>query len=1411
MFRTPRNLLMRYGFALIAFALPLFVSFLLRQWHLNFDPTWMLIIILVVVAWFAGRGPGMMFALLFALTLSYYAPPPYKLKYDLASFNRLALFLVLVLMTSARRTAERISKLQAQQQAALAQFGLRALTDSSLALETSLLDEAAALTTEQLEVEYAAVWKLPPEGQTLELQASVGWKENAFGQVPSASLNSSLTAYFLPSKGPLVISDLRKEGNGVAPLLHQHGVVSGVSVLISGANESFGVLSVHTAKHRIFAEDEVSFLQSLANILAERFERQRREKALQENREWLRVALASIGDAVIATDVQGRVNFMNPMASTLTGWTAGEAAGQSLSAVFRVINEDTRQEVENPVTKVLNEGKIVGLANHTLLIAKDGTELPIDDSGSPIKDDEGRIIGVILIFRGISERRLAEETVFREKLFTESLVNSLPGISYLIGEQGNFLRWNKNLESISGYSEKEISEMSPLDFFGSADRPIVAERIQDVFLRGEATLEAELITKRKKRIPHFFTGKLIELDDKPCLVGMGIDITQLRQAETDQAYLAAIVESSEDAIISKDLNGIITSWNAGAERLYGYPAPEAIGRPIQFLIPPDHDDEEPEILSRIRHGERIEHYETTRVRKDGALISVSLTVSPIRDKSGRIVGASKIVRNITEKKRVEKEREELLERERVARAEAQASEQRAAFLAQASEILSSTLDYEATLRSLARLAIPRFADWCIVDVVAEDGTIQRVTVEHQDPEKVALAVEVSRRYPPDPNELRGLANVLRTGQAELYPEITDALLTRGARDPNHLRLLKRVGMKSIMLVPLVTRGRTLGAITFVTGESDRRYSEQDLNFAQDLADRAALAVDNARLFYEAETALQEREQALELHRSVENRLGILVEASNTLLSSMQLEEVQQTILNISSRLIAADAYAVWRKKADQSDWHVVSAIGLSQQFQSAVLRETDFNPPVIEAPLVIETTKDIPWLEHRCEAYRQEGIKSLLIIPLKLHGEFAGTITFYYRRPMQFGELEVRVATALANLAAAAISSTELYLEQSQLRAQAVEANRLKDEFLATLSHELRSPLNSIAGNAEILFRAPETQHVPLVLKAAETIHRSTTAQAQLINDLLDLSRLQTGKLAMNKQPVSFSSIIRDAVVAVQADANAKAIQINLHLADETLIVEVDPVRLQQIVWNLVTNSVKFTPENGQILVSLSSNNDYAVLNVEDNGQGIEPQFLPFVFEMFRQADAKTTRRHGGMGIGLALVKQISELHGGSVEAASDGAGKGTRITVRFPLYKYAAVAEVSTGTAAKKQLQGRRLLVVDDKQDSVDMMRILLEIEGATVTAVLGGIEALHAAEKTKFDLLISDISMPEMDGYELLRHLRKRESFSDTPAIALTGYGREEDAHRAREVGFTTHLTKPLDFDVFMQVVIAALPHRN
>src|SRR5215217_6979160 len=520
---------------------------------------------------------------------------------------------------------------------------------------------------------------------------------------------------------------------------------------------------------------------------------------------------------------------------------------------------------------------------------------------------------------------------------------------------GYFAECNDAMARMYGYSRAEEIVGTRLDDLLSSSIPENVQYLRDFVSSGYQLADAESQeVDRYGRAKHFLndlTG-IVENESLLRVWGTQRDITERKQAEEVRARLAAIVESSEDAIIGKTLDGIITSWNRGAQKIYGYSSEEVIGRPINILVPPDRPNEIPKILEKLRRGEAIEHYETVRTTKDGRRVDISLTISPIKDSSGDIVGASTIARDITERKRAEEalKQSELLyhtvvkqareniflvdaETRRIVEAnpafqetlgyteeelrsltlydiiaadrksidrnirrvlehkhrllgerkyrrkdgslvdvevsastilrngretlctvahdvtERKRTEEAQRLLAEVGATLASSLDYRTTLASVARLAVPYLADWCVVDVLKEgDGSLERLVVAHQDPKKVALVHELQERYPSDQDAPRGVAQVLRTGRSELVSEIPESLIEEAARNAEHREILRRLGLKSYMVVPLVARGRTLGAITLVSAESGRRYGQAELQLAEDLTRRAALAVDNARLY-----------------------------------------------------------------------------------------------------------------------------------------------------------------------------------------------------------------------------------------------------------------------------------------------------------------------------------------------------------------------------------------------------------------------------------------------------------------------------------------------------------------------------------------------------------------------------------
>jgi len=727
------------------------------------------------------------------------------------------------------------------------------------------------------------------------------------------------------------------------------------------------------------------------------------------------------------------------------------------------------------------------------------------------------------------------------------ILESITDLYYSLDREWRFADVNKQTENRFGKTRQELIGRVIWELFPNAVDSDFYTQLHKA-LDENVAVHVELPSK-------IVPGAWFEVNAYPTQQGLSVylrDITERKAAEVTSHLLAAIVESSDDAIISKDLNGVISSWNKGAERLFGYTAEETIGHPVTMLIPPDRFNEEPSILERIRSGRKVDHYETVRRRKDGRLVDVSLTVSAVKTESGKVVGASKIARDITEQKRADKE-----------------------------------IRFQASLLNAVQQA-----------VVATD----------------------------------------LQGKVIYWNSFAEGLYGWTAAEA--------MGSSIIALTPAIDSKEKAREIFFLL-KSGQSWS--------------------------GELLLQKRDGST-------------------------------------------------------------------------------FPAMITDSPIIDEK------------------------------GDLIGV---------------VGISVDITHLKRIEAERHKLLEREQQARAEAEEANQLKDEFLATLSHELRNPLNVVIGYSEILRRSDDSQNPRFVRKAAEVIRRNALAQSQLVSDLLDLSRLQMAKLTLNRQPVSLTTVIADAIETVKAEAEDKNITLDLEVAQELLIVEGDPIRLSQIAWNLLNNAVKFTPSGGRVRICLCEEGDDARLFIEDTGQGITPEFLPYVFEIFRQADASDERRQGGLGIGLALVKQLTELHGGRVIAESQGVGSGARFIVWIPLQKLAistgAVEKTNTTTALDK----KSILVVDDSRETTEMLSKLLEMEGAFVETARSGLEALTLAADKKFDLLISDISMPEMDGYQLLSKLRRLPSMADVPALALTGHGRPSDIDRALQSGFAGHVAKPLDLD--------------
>jgi signal transduction histidine kinase/ActR/RegA family two-component response regulator len=426
-------------------------------------------------------------------------------------------------------------------------------------------------------------------------------------------------------------------------------------------------------------------------------------------------------------------------------------------------------------------------------------------------------------------------------------------------------------------------------------------------------------------------------------------------------------------------------------------------------------------------------------------------------------------------------------------------------------------------------------------------------------------------------------------------------------------------------------------------------------------------------------------------------------------------------------------------------------------------------------------------------------------------GSNLGVIYLADRYEDDFTNDDEAILVQLAQMASIAIENT-LFAEER-------EANRIKDEFLSTLSHELRTPLNAILGWTQLLQMEKPTGEVAHGL---EVIERNARAQTKLIEDLLDVSRISTGKLRLSSRVVEVASVVHAAADAVKPTADARGVELVVDLPGQSQRIVADPDRLQQVVWNLLSNAVKFTPPGGRVTVAAAQVDGHVQIGVTDTGQGIAPEFLPFVFDRFRQADSTSTRSHGGLGIGLTIVRHIVELHGGTVRADSRGEGHGSTFTVTLPITA-AQEADALPGPRAGRNgdngqdgaggagraragaLGGMRILVIDDAPDALEVLAVILRRARAEVTTAPCAQDGRRLLQEFRPDVLISDIAMPDEDGYALIQSVRMLppDRGGVTPAIALTAYAREEDRARALAAGFQAHMSKPVEPDELVELV--------
>ncbi|WP_335070811.1 GAF domain-containing protein [Nostoc sp.] len=913
-------------------------------------------------------------------------------------------------------------------------------------------------------------------------------------------------------------------------------------------------------------------------------------------------------------------------------------------------------------------------------------------------------------------------------------------------------------------------------------------------------------------IPSAFTqDKLAVLEILTVQIAISLENAHLYQGlENSKEQLNLALKSAQIGVWSWDITNDQFDWDEQTYQLFRL-TPETFVATSEAILARLHPDDGALLAQSLSRAinEGVEHdLEYRIIWNDGSIRYLACRGKAFFNEAGKATHMSGVVLDITDRKQSEAKRIQLIQ-EQTARLEAEADQQRAAFLAQVSATLASSLDYESTLTSVANLVVPYFADWCSVNLLQDNQAINQVAVAHRDPEKVKLAWELYQRYPKDWDASEGVAKVLRTGLAEMVTEISDAALAAAIQDPEHLRILRELGLKSCIILPLMARKRIFGAISFVTAESERRYSIADLSLAEDVAHRAAIAIDNARLYQEAQQAQTTAEQALE-------RIARLQSITSALSESLTPAQVSEVIVEQSMAALGASSALVALLNENKTELEIVRAVGYNQDLLDTWRHFTIDSPfPIAEAvrtgqPIWAQSRQNqIARYPHLAEIYAQYDIDPWISIPLMVEGWAVGGITLGFAQPQLLSGEDQAFILAVAQQCAQAIARAHLYEAERTARNAAESANRIKDEFLAVLSHELRTPLNPILGWTKLM----RTRKLDQLTsdRALETIERNAKLQTQLIEDLLDVSRILQGKLNLNFYPINLVSVIEAAIETVRLSAQAKSIEIQTILESDVGQVLGDTNRLQQVIWNILSNAIKFTPTGGQVKIKLEQVGLQVKICVTDTGKGIVPEFLAYVFDYFRQADSATTRKFGGLGLGLAIVRHLVELHGGTVQAESLGEGQGATFTVILPCLqdesKGIKDAKDSSSLLADQSspLSGLQILVVDDDADMREFLSFMLEQYGATVITVTSAIAALTALSQSQPNLIISDIGMPEMDGYMLMRQVRslKPEQGGTIPALALTAYAGEMDQQQAIAVGFQQHISKPVDPEELVKAI--------
>jgi PAS domain S-box-containing protein len=915
-------------------------------------------------------------------------------------------------------------------------------------------------------------------------------------------------------------------------------------------------------------------------------------------------------------DAGGIIRWANQAELEMLGYPAEEYIGQPIAKFH------ADQNVIADILARLSRGEKLR-EYEARLKCKDGSERIVSINSS-VHWEEGRFVHTQCFTQDVTERKQAEAALQESYQFNQTVLDSMSEHIAVLDQDGQIIAvnraWQRFAQTNSEIGDQQIMHtgMNYLAVCRNASGPF--SDLASAALEGiEAVLKgsrSSFILEYPCHSPQEERWFLMSVTPLPTSRGGAViahlDITARKQAEAklaeQQAQFLTLAESIPQLAWMAGPNGYIHWYNRRWYEYTGTTPEQMEGWGWRSV----HDPSVlPQVLERwqasLNTGNPFEMVFPLR-GADGVYRPFLTRVMPQRNQEGQIIQWFGTNTDIDEVKRVE--------------AALRQSEQRARFLAQASADFAEITDYKSTLQKVASIAVPSFADWCAVDLLNPDGSLQRLAVKHTDPAKVRLAHELMERYPPHPDDPHGVPYVVRSGMSELMEEIPDELLVQSARDEEHLCIARALGLRSYICVPMRSKGRTLGVLTFVTAESGRRYDSEDLVAAEDLGRRAAIAIENANLY-----------------------------------------------------------------------------------------------------------------------------------------------------RTLQ-------------------------------------EADRRKDEFLATLAHELRNPLAPIRTGLHVLKLAKDD---PTVAENARTMmDRQLNHMVRLVDDLLDVSRITRGKLELRKERVELAAVVQNAVEASRPLIDQQGHELIVKLPPTPVYLEADATRLTQVLQNLLNNAAKYSERAGHIWLIAAQEAEEIVVSVKDTGIGIPASHLPRIFDMFSQIDSALEKAQGGLGIGLSLVKGLVEMHGGTIAARSEGPGHGSEFVIRLPLLverKAAKPQLEQSEEAAPPNGAQYRILVVDDNEDSMNWLATMLEMMGNEVRTAHDGEAGIVAAAEFRPDLILMDIGMPKMNGYEAAHRIRQEPWGKQPMLVALTGWGSEDDRRRTQEAGFNRHLVKPVD-PAEIEALLAELP---